>query len=336
MAASSKTIVVPVDELRRNTEAAGRALGLNAKDAAIAADHLIEADLWGRTSHGVSLRFSALERILRNPNREDAWRIHRDTGSCVMVDGGLWPGYVVATHCTDIAIRRAADRGVVVVAAFRTTHTGMLGYYVARAALAKRIALAFGDCCPLVVPAGAREKLLGTNPIAFGFPGPEHPIVADLSTSQMSAGALVVAQKEGRELPPGVIVDEEGNVTTDPRRRHGLAPLGGEKGTALCLAVQAVSALLAGAPPVPEPGLDYAFSIFVVDPEHLAGVESVMAGMKELLGRLHALPAAPGRQGARAPGERAFAEKVRRLKEGVPVEDDVWEHIRGLAEAELG
>jgi len=326
-----QTVLLEVAELRRVTEAACRTLGLTEGDAAIAADHLIEADLWGRTSHGLSIRFGALEKMMTNPDRAERWRVHRDRGSCVTVDGGLWPGYVVATRCTEIAIRRSQRWGVAAVAAFRMTHTGMLGYYVARAARANRVAVAFGNCFPLVVPSGAREPLLGTNPIAFGFPGPSHPIVADMATSQMSVGKVAVARQAGQKVPEGVLLDEKGNPTTDPDSYHGLTPLAGPKGTALGVAVQAISALLAGAPAVPDRGVDYGFLIIAADPEHFAGLDSLLGGIQCLTQRMHELPAAPGQQGARMPGERAFAEKARRLKQGIPVRREVWQHICELA-----
>ncbi len=43
---------------------------------------------------------------------------------------------------------------------------------------------------------------------------------------------------------------------------------------------------------------------------------------------------APSVETIRLPGERSFAERARRLREGVPVENGVWEQIAVLA-AEL-
>lgn len=329
-------LIMPVAELRGHTEAACRALGLPAEDAAIAADHLIEADLWGRSGHGVSARFRFLEKTLLNPRRTKTWRIHRDAGACVTVDGALYPGYVVAARCADIAAERAKQFGVATVAAFGMTHTGMVGYHAARIAREGCVAIIFANCCPLVVPTGAARKLLGTNPMTFAFPGPRHPIVADLSTSTISYGTFMLARQAGKALPLGALVDCRGLPTDAPEVCEGLSPLGGAKGTALSFAVQAISALLAGATPVPEPGLDYGLTIVAIDPERFAGQDAFVAGMARLLESLHGLPAAEGSDGARAPGERAFAEKERRLREGIAVDEGVWRRICELAEAAPG
>jgi LDH2 family malate/lactate/ureidoglycolate dehydrogenase len=147
----------------------------------------------------------------------------------------------------------------------------------------------------------------------------------------VSAGAVKEARRDGRMIPGGAMLDAEGRPTEDPERRAALTPFGGAKGSALAFAVQGLS-LLAGAPAVPERGDDYGFSLVAIDPQRFAGAEGLRGAMDELGQRLHALTPREGEAPPRAPGERAFAERARRLEEGVPVDPEVWSRLCRLAE----
>ena len=72
-------------------------------------------------------------------------------------------------------------------------------------------------------------------------------MIVDVSTAVVAEGKVQVALAEGREMPPGCIVDSQGEPTTDPARYFaggGLIPLGGlvadHKGFGLGLAAALV------------------------------------------------------------------------------------------------
>ena len=92
---------------------------------------------------------------------------------------------------------------------------------------------------------GGREARLTTNPLAWGFPSAraEGPLVMDLSTSVLPEGKVRLAQRRGKAVAPGTIVDGQGRPTTDPADLHGppsgaILTAGAHKGYALALAVE--------------------------------------------------------------------------------------------------
>ena len=98
------------------------------------------------------------------------------------------------------------------------------------------------------MPPGATRPALGTNPIAFGFPSADGPVIFDTGTASLMWGEVLLAAETGEKLPPGVAFDADGNPTVDGRAaaRGGVTAFGGHKGYGLAFAIQALG-LLAGA-----------------------------------------------------------------------------------------
>jgi L-2-hydroxycarboxylate dehydrogenase (NAD+) len=90
-------------------------------------------------------------------------------------------------------------------------------------------------------PPGATRPALGTNPIAFGFPTDDGPVIFDIGTASLMWGEVLLAAETGEALPPGVPFDADGNPTTDGRAaaKGGVAAFGGHKGYGLAFAIQA-------------------------------------------------------------------------------------------------
>ncbi|MCD2506187.1 Ldh family oxidoreductase, partial [Staphylococcus aureus] len=69
----------------------------------------------------------------------------------------------------------------------------------------------------IVVPFGGRTPILGTNPIAYGVPAKhKKPFILDMATSKVAFGKILQAREEGKEIPEGWGVDENGEAVTDP------------------------------------------------------------------------------------------------------------------------
>ena len=137
---------------------------------------------------------------------------------------------------------------------------------------------------PHIVPPGAIRPALGTNPIAFGFPSSEGPVIFDIGTASLMWGEVLLAAETGEELPPGLAFDADGNPTTDGRAaaKGGVAAFGGHKGYGLAFAIQALG-LLAGAAIPRAQAQDYGFLFLVVDPGALLPGNPFAAQMSELV-----------------------------------------------------
>ena len=303
--------------------------GASRDEAAIFADVLVEAELRGRPTHGLN-RVPGIVRLLQTRTPGEP-RIIEERGPLVRINGNDQSGYLTAAFMADQAVRVARSEGHALVGARNTRHTGMLGYYAARVAQHDLIAVLFADCGPMVAPWGAAEPVLGTNPVAAAFPARPHPILIDMGTSATTFGAIDIARRTGCPLPEESALDTDGRFTTDPHAAATILPFGGHRGYALGLLVQLLSGVTVGAAAIPRNRTDYGVFLLAMQPELFAPRSHYDRGIRDLIRRIKsAKPMHPGLE-VLLPGERAFLERNRRLKEGIDVSPAAWQQITDLA-----
>jgi L-2-hydroxycarboxylate dehydrogenase (NAD+) len=212
--------------------------GVPAKDAKECAEVLIEADKRGIDSHGVGrFRHIYIDRInagLQKPVTE--FEIIREGPTTAVVDGHNGMGHVIARRAMQMAIDKAKKFGMGMVAVRNSTHFGIAGYYTMMAAKQNMIGISGTNARPSIAPTFGVENMLGTDPIVFGMPTDEEfPFVLDCATSITQRGKVEVYEREGKSLPPGWVIDRQGNAVTDPAKALkgfdngtcALVPLGG-------------------------------------------------------------------------------------------------------------
>ena len=72
-----------------------------------------------------------------------------------------------------------------------------------------------------VAPAGSREAQLAPNPLAFGYPTEDEPVLIDISTSSVANGWVRRWNAEGKRLPGKWLLDADGNPTDEPGALFG-------------------------------------------------------------------------------------------------------------------
>ncbi|MBM4082711.1 MAG: Ldh family oxidoreductase, partial [Planctomycetes bacterium] len=261
-------------------------------------------------------------------------RVVESQGCWAHLDGGNDIGYVTAYRAMGIAISKAEEFGVGLVGVRNATHCGMAGYYVTMAAQRDFVGLMVCDCRPQVVPLGAVEPVLGTNPIAIAVPAPSFPLVLDMSTASITIGDLLMAIQSGKAVDALLAFDANGHPTDDPKAamKGGVKPFGGHKGYGLALMAQILSGALVGAATIPAPGQDYGYFVLVVDPEIFVPAEQFKRAVSELVERVKTARRAPGVAEILVPGERAFRERERRLKEGIEIDPGLLSELESLAQ----
>ena len=324
-------MIIPADALRARLELVFRAHGAAKQEASLFAEVLTEAELRGRSTHGLN-RVEGLVKWLRGrePGRPE---IVEERGPLVRIDGNDQSGYLVASAMVEAAVRVGHDEGFALVGARNARHAGMMGYYVGRVAERGLVALMMADCCPLMAPWGGAESVLGTNPIAAAFPRSPHPILIDLGTSATTQGAVSHARLTGGVLPPDSAVDAEGRVTTDPNAVHTLLPFGRHKGYALSLMVQLLAGVVTGATGVPDDYSDYGHLLLAIRPDLFGTREHYERETDEIVRRLKACRKMEGHAQILIPGERAYRERARRLREGVEISQQDFDDLVALAQA---
>lgn len=226
------------------------AAGVPKEDAVLFADALVDADIHGVSTHGISRLNIYLRRIQAGLIVPDAeLKIERQTGSIVVLDAGNGLGQVQASKALRILMPLAERNGVAAATIRNSQHFGALSYYCNLAAAQGFILLAMTNCEPAMAPEGGYQAFFGTNPIAASFPtGKGFPVKIDLATSTIARGNIIAAQKKKAPIPLGWALDKEGEPTTDAQEAllGTVLTMAGHKGYALALMVELFSGLLSG------------------------------------------------------------------------------------------
>jgi LDH2 family malate/lactate/ureidoglycolate dehydrogenase len=338
----------PPQLLKRWVAQLAAASGVPNDDAAILADSLVEADVHGTSTHGVSRLAIYLKRIQRGLiDPRAALTIERRRGATLAVDAGNGLGQVQAVKTLDLLIPMAREMGVATATIRRSQHFGALAYYCNRAAEAGMILLATSNCEPSMSPEGGREAFFGTNPIAMSCPtGKGFPIKVDLATSLVARGNIIAAQKRGESIPEGWALDAEGRPTTDAEAALAgtVLAMAGHKGYALALMVEVLSGVLAGAAVGPDIGSMYKHLDREQNVGHFFSLMDISAFMEPpeftrridaMIDRIKGCRKRPGVEEILVPGERSSRTAECRRREGVTVDAATLAELKDLS-AKLG
>jgi LDH2 family malate/lactate/ureidoglycolate dehydrogenase len=263
----SDTALISIDNAYDLVERVMTTSGLTGPEARIVSEHVVGCELRGVLSGGFSRAISIAER-LKVGGVAGPMVVKNETPVSALIDGGDQAGYLVAHRATQIAILKAKTVGIAVVAANNTWYTGMYAHYMEMVTNEGLVAMCVGSSAPRVAPFGATEGRFGTNPIAFGFPSQDDPIIIDLATSGSIIGDLVLAARLGQSIQEGVAYDSAGSMTTDPvaALSGALTVWGGHRGSALAIAVQ-LFGILAGGGALPADYRDCGFVVIALKPD---------------------------------------------------------------------
>lgn len=318
--------------------------GVDPRDAEVAAEVALWAQLHGSDSHGVVhlplyVR-GLLDRTIKA--RPAIATTHAMACSAVLdADHGL--GLVASRRAIDMAIEMAAQHGLGAVALRRSSHFGAAGYYADRAAERGMIGLAFSNAMPAIAPTGGTEGLLGTNPIGVAFPVPgDDPIIADMATAMVARSRIRHALAAGEKaIPEGWALDPSGKPTTDPAVavKGSLVPIGGPKGYALSLMVEILCSALADG----DPGFQVTYEnmvkrpsnicqfFLVLNPEGFSGAPRYgarVAHIAEVIKQAKPMQNAPP---PRLPGARGQAVKRKARDEGIAMFGNLRSALNNVA-----
>ena len=325
-------VQLSVAEATELGERALRAIGFDAEQARIITAHLVDAALCGH-------RFAGLPRILTINEDPRTWqprtpvKVVYETEVSALMDGGNHVGYYAVHQAARYAIEKARKSRIAVVGMHRSHLSGRNAYYLEMIARAGLVGIHLACGAPVVLPHGGARAAFGTNPIGFGFPTDGEPFIVDLGTASMMRGEVILRSRLGLPLPDGTAIDAQGRPTTEAAEalKGGIFTFGEHRGSALSFGIQAMC-LLAGASRAHGKAQDFAFFFIVFDPAILLPPGEFKAQLRELIEAVRAVPPLNPDEPVRIPSERAFRERERRRKEGVPVDRAVYDQLRALIE----
>lgn len=325
----SDQILADVSEVTPFVSALFNAAGL-APDAALRVSAaLIEADLSGRGSHGILQANGYLVRLIAGSmSTASAPEIVSESGGTVVLDAANMEGHLAAEEAVNIAVAKAREFGVSAVSVRRIFHCGVAGRYVRLAAEQGCAAFAMCNTKPVMAAPGGAERLVGTNPIAIGFPVQgETPVVLDMATTAGTIGGIRQKLAAGLELPDGWAIDREGKPTTDPATALDgfLLPAGGAKGFGMAFVIDLLCGALASGGWGPTLGeiagdkpYNASFLFIALDIERFRPLEAFLSETRDGVERVRNAKKAAGTTRLIVPGERS-AETIATNNGTIPV-----------------
>ena len=334
---NSDRIHLTVDQARALGEAAMRGAGFDYEDARILTDHVMDAALCGYEYSGLPKLLNVVDypsfKLPRKPVR-----IVQETGVTALLDGENTTGMIAAYRASEATIQRARTHGLAVVCLGNTWMTGRSAYYCEMIARAGFVVIHTVASPPAVAPFGGTRPILGTNPIAFGFPTDGDPLLIDMGTSAFMGTDLQFRARLGIPLPEGVALGPDGKPTTDAVTAHDGAllpfggPEGGYKGFGLALAMSALGALSAG---VHSAGSVSGYMFFAFKPDLFLQSDSYRHEVSSRIAAIKATPRQDGVSEIRIPGERGYATRARLLREGIEIDLKIKVALERLAAGKL-
>lgn len=318
------------------------AAGVRESTATEVIQSLVLANLTGMDSHGMMRIGQYMNALKTGAIVADAEaKVVRENEVIVILDGCKAFGQVVAKQAMRMAIDKARRHGIGAASYTNVHHIGCASEYVSLAAKEGMIGVMFVNGTRpggMVAPYGARERMLGTNPIAFAVPAGSCPaLIADFATSAVSEGKVRIHHRKGEKIPTGWVLDKEGRPTNNPADLYNggaLLTFGGYKGSALSLLVEVLGGILSGldTPIFPSYKVMYngVFAL-VIQPSFFRPLADYTASVDYLFQRVKDALPAQGMQGALIPGEPEAVCKATRERTGILIDETTLSELREIA-----
>ena len=328
------------DKLRDFVQQLFERVGSDTREAERIAFYLVEANLTGHDSHGiirVSYYIDYVKHDQVRPNQ--SLSVIFQTDSMAIVDGNFGFGQVIGEQAMQLGIEMAQKHGIATVALRNSAHLGRIGDWptmVAKAGMASFHFVNTSGYGLLVAPFGGIDRRLSANPIAAGVPVEgQKPIILDISTCAIAEGKLKVALNKGVEVPPGCIMDNEGNPITDPAGFYTdppgvLLPFGGHKGYGLSVIAEMFAGAMSGnscSNPANDQRLLNGMFSLIVDCDRLPQELGFAAEVKRFIDYVKSSRKVPGCDEILMPGEIEERTRQDRKTNGIEVDAITWQTL---------
>jgi LDH2 family malate/lactate/ureidoglycolate dehydrogenase len=351
-------IIVNDQKLLQFVQGVFQSFGVAPDKAFICAENLVLADLRGIPSHGVARLKRYVDGMINGTILPLAKpTVVKEAPSTATIDGNAGLGQVIAHYATELAIAKAKKNGVGVVTVRNSNHYGIAGYYSQMILEAGLLGISMTNSAPLVVPTFGKEMIIGTNPISLTAPTKRNrPFFLDMATSVVPRGKLEVYDRREKPLPEGWAVDAAGKVTTSAaevlrnmtaRAGGGILPLGGEgelfsgyKGYGMAVLVDILCGVLSGGaygdmvdskgPHGENQPAEVGHFFMALNIENFVEMEVFKEKMDDFIDRLKASAKAEGADRIFIHGEKEYELYDKHRKEGVPLEEKVYEVLKTI------
>lgn len=283
-------------------------------------DHFLENELSGKASHGMVRVLEAIRSIHKYGLPECDPVIEKQTDQVVLMDAQRQLGTVAGHFLIENALERAQGNALSFTGIRNyIASCGSMAYYLRRITDAGYIALMGCNSVALVAPPAGRKRVIGTNPVGIGFPSSKTPLIADMATSAIAYGKIMVMNETGETVPEGVLIDADGNPSQNPKDAYdgAILPLADYKGFALGLMVELLAGPLIGASAVKQDLYDNdGLFVITINPSHF-GASDFADRIQQTLDIITDTPTRPGSEHITLPGDRSRQKLQKTMDSGI-------------------
>ncbi len=296
------------------------------------------ADLYGVSSHGVSILPTHYERIIKGGyNLHPLFKVVKEGPAFKVIDGENSIGVISALNCVYNVVEGAKKSGIFSVNSFNNNTFGPAFYYALKIANEGLIGIvSCNSPAQMTVPNG-KEKLLGTNPISIAIPNLDRPIILDMATSAVAKSKIKQFKETGKKIPLGWAIDENFQPTQDAEEalKGYVLPMAGYKGYGLAMMIDVLAGALSGAAYLDNVGRFYSpnfacmnvgFSFIAIDPKQVYG-ENFNSLIKSYVERVEFSRKLNNEEEILLPGFDRLKNRENNYDSGIEISDDIYQFL---------
>lgn len=316
--------------------------GVKEEAAEAVADCCVMTDMMGISTHGTVNLYKYLTKMR-------AGGLDGNATPSVITEGPTWArlegnggfGMYNGRYAMDLAMKKASQMGMAIVTVNDSGHCGACSCYSVYAAEKGYLAIAMSNTVKLMCVPGGKGNIIGNAPISYALPRQgQHPIFMDIALSQVAKLKVVQYQKEGKKVPDGWVVDENGLPTNDPQgNSFSMSPMSAHKGYCLAFLVETLTTVLSGgsfdirswlfAPPESRSNLGH--TMLVIDVNKMMDPMEFASRLEEYTKEITGAPKALGSDKIFYPGEPNWLSYDQAEREGLRLPEATEAAARELA-----
>lgn len=321
---------IQLSELQDLSKKAVLKYGYTEEEATIILDMLMYAQLRGNNQGIIKL----IGKGIPKSEQAQAPIIEKETETTALINCNQTMEAIVMNQAVKMVVEKAKKMNIAIVGTHNGAgSSGAIGHWSRKVAEAGLIGITmssypFGS----IPPHGSYEPMFCTNPIAWGVPTKDEPIVLDMASAAMAFFGLLEAKTAGKQVESGIGYDKDGNETTDPAEIMDGAtkPFDrGYKGAGLALMVQIIGGALVGADFNGGNTNNDGNVIIAINPTGLVGNEYFLNQVTKMKESIKNAKKLPGVDEVMVPGERGDRIRLAILETGeIEIEENLLSELK--------
>jgi LDH2 family malate/lactate/ureidoglycolate dehydrogenase len=317
-------VKVAITEAKKMLEEFYSACGLDGSATDWMVELSLDRDLTGNYFSGFSATAEGVQKL--NYTAQETYEVDRP--ALKLINGNGKPAKLIMKDIIPKATQWAKEQGQIWVGFKNCDYHGSLDTIARKFAEQDLVCIYASNGGPQgVVPYGGTKDIFGTNPMAYGIPTHDVPIVFDAATAKYAIGTIKRAREMGQRLEEETYLDAVGAYTTDPEKAVALIPFGGYKGYAINLLLDVLTGALVGgvSGSLQRDVSEIGGFLLLIDPSAFGPIDMFKSQVDQIVKDIQNNPPAPCFTEVRVPGHRAASLRARQLAEGsIEVQDSVW------------